>query len=114
MSIEKIERDLRAGLDGVTSGPWMAHMDDFTVRFESPFIPEQRKVALCATGDGAGKNAAHIARCSPENIRALLDELSQLREALVTVQGHLNKRPIARIAARAVIRRVLSEREGQE
>ena len=47
-----LEAELLAGLEGVTPGPWVPSV----------------------------ANAAHIARCSPENIRALLDALSAERE----------------------------------
>lgn len=88
-TLEALVAEIEAGLEGVTAGPWAAYMDDFTVRVDDRFIPAQRKIALCATGDGAGKNAAHFARLSPENVRAILEdrrslqgEVERLRKAL--------------------------------
>jgi len=91
MNVEALEAELRSGLEGVTPGPWAAWMDDYTVRVDATFIPDQRKVALCATGDGAGRNAAHIARCSPENIAALLDALESERSARVRLEKALTE-----------------------
>lgn len=69
--IDTLIADFRAGLDGVTPGPWRVHDDP-------------RKWVTANVPDSAWRvnrdaDAAHVARCSPENIQALLDEIERLR-----------------------------------
>ncbi|RTM07458.1 MAG: hypothetical protein EKK31_11910 [Hyphomicrobiales bacterium] len=91
--LTEIEQQLREKMDGVTPGPWRMHVPDRgycsnLVLTDAPdFAPDEkyRWRHLIADFDDCQRgevNAAFIALCSPENIRALLDELSRLREAL--------------------------------
>jgi hypothetical protein len=75
--------ELRAGLDGVTPGPWAcfykSKYDEWHVS-----VPAHGHTAMktplfidgCPTGE---KDASHIARCSPDNIRILLDHIASLQ-----------------------------------
>lgn len=85
---ELIER-LRAGLDGVTPGPW--EIDDLAERRVASFPVRAHGKSIAAVWARArggavtaatifeGKrNAAHIALCSPDNICALLDRIASL------------------------------------
>lgn len=96
--VEGLVAELEAGLEGVTPGPWAAYMDDYTVRVDESFIPAQRKIALCATGDGAGKNAAHLARCSPDNIRKLIASLRSLAAKCTELEAERSRLRCALIA----------------
>jgi hypothetical protein len=62
--LTKLRAELRAGLDGVTPGSWC----------ESNHIILSENL-LCLGSGTYKRDAVHIARCSPENIRALLDAL---------------------------------------
>jgi hypothetical protein len=81
--LTKLRAELLAGLDGVTPGPWEV-AEEFRIVFDND---EARGViAECWTYDSPYEDlhakAAHIARCSPENIRALLEALDDAeREA---------------------------------
>lgn len=95
--IDRIIAELREGLEGVTPGPWSnngkfeprgmgpSHVVDFGHPPKAPFmiIHDSKmfgKSGVCHSDDQSSvKTASHIARCSPENIRLLLDELSRLR-----------------------------------
>lgn len=87
--LTKLRAELRAGLDGVTPGPW----DRNNVDFVPHVVIARQKITF-----GSYADAAHIARCSPENIRALLDAL----DAAVKVadeQCAYNSRAVARADA---------------
>ena len=84
--------EMRAGLEGVTPGPWVALRSDPAEGVNCHWIKAQPSPALrgfskevaCVSGtyyaDGPDVcDAAHIARCSPANIAALLDEIERLR-----------------------------------
>lgn len=90
--IERIERALREGLEGVTPGPWdfmaITPGDGFQyaavilgseVTHGRPVIADIPPRTAHGTHEA---NAAHIARCSAENIRVLLDEIDRLRSLL--------------------------------
>lgn len=80
--------ELKAGLIGVTpAGPWAAYMDRYEVRKAANFIGDQEIVAMCATGRGAGKRAAHIARCSPDKMAALLTRLDAAEALMLDLRS---------------------------
>ncbi|TGU44659.1 hypothetical protein EN788_22350 [Mesorhizobium sp. M2D.F.Ca.ET.145.01.1.1] len=97
--LEKIEAELRAGLEGVTPGPWyqtgapwfrsgdgvLAGSPDGNIAYliadcDNFAVPREEYDGPFPLGD-QDADAAHIARCDPDTIRLLLDELSRLREA---------------------------------
>ena len=98
--------EMLAGLEGVTPGPWyigqlgtqkMEHVVDFGPPPKSPFMvvrpgtPAKPAMGgftgfsaggvVHADDDSSPANAAHIARCDPDTIRALLTELQSFRAA---------------------------------
>lgn len=88
----KLEDELRAGLEGVTPGPWVARSPgDFLGIYAG-------KIELFAMGLAPApdwpesetretlQTAHHIARCSPDNILALLDSISALRTRAETAE----------------------------
>ena len=80
MTPEELEA-IEARANKATEGPWAAHMDDFTVRVDASYIPAQRKIALCATGDNANCNTTFIA-AARQDIPDLIAEVRRLREEL--------------------------------
>lgn len=75
--------DLKAGLGGVTPGPWAIH-DDGCALAVTPFNRNAPLIAeMIEQGDATDRgmwgseyqNAAHLARCSPDKIAALLARL---------------------------------------
>lgn len=86
-SAEQIAKELRAGMEGVTLGPWKQHLVDDTTVISTR---RARTDEIChTTPEGYGidadvdfhtdteqceRNAAHIARCSPDHLTILLDE----------------------------------------
>lgn len=72
VDIEKLCAELRAGLESVTPGPWIAETDPDEIG-ENADIVDAMGIIVATTYI---RNAAHIARCSPDNIRALLDALN--------------------------------------
>lgn len=97
--------ELREGLEGVTPGPWqtgrlgdidLSHVVDFGAPPRAPFMIMRPASAygVCHADDSSSpKNAAHVARCSPDFISALLARLdaqeSALREAREIVSATL-------------------------
>lgn len=95
--------ELRKGLEGVTPGPWWSdsergdQFDAYAVYFEPKYL-DGKPSSICDTHNAGAieleqedgrpwdeqgrKNMAHIARCSPEVIRALLDRDEALIKAL--------------------------------
>lgn len=89
--IERIERELREGLEGVTRGPWLRESaeDDGTIFIVADDLGGLVGAALPwpteAISGGSERveaNAAHMARCDPDTIRALLDELARRAEII--------------------------------
>lgn len=100
LSDEKLS-EMLAGLEGVTPGPWqigrlgtedMPHVVDFGPPPKSPYmivrpgspakggyIGHSAGGVAHADDDSSPANAAHIARCDPDTIRALILELQSLR-----------------------------------
>ncbi|TPM53231.1 hypothetical protein FJ959_22120 [Mesorhizobium sp. B2-2-4] len=99
MTIERIEKELRDGLDKVTPGPWFAlgpkgsescgggTIATTPTYQDQAFAPlaDIRSWSAGITQEEANRNAAHIARCSPDNIRDLLSEIERLREDVLAV-----------------------------
>ena len=89
IDVEKLRADLRAGLEGVTPGPWRVVQnlgrEIVSTRWHPAFKSPLEVVALDeALNLGAyvyieREDADHIARCSPDNIAALLDDLATAR-----------------------------------
>jgi len=83
---ERIVSELRAGLEGVTPGPWQVgswrDMIYSTAGGAWKWICRVKRNEDEATDTNQDViDAAHIARCDPDTIRLLLDELSRSREA---------------------------------
>ncbi|TPM89826.1 FliJ family protein [Mesorhizobium sp. B2-1-3A] len=102
MSDDLIER-LRAGLVGVTPGPWSAvQMDMINKDLDRPCVVGPSDIVvgndgICEpdryndrmfTEDAA--NMRHIANCSPDNIRTLLDALAAKDTALSDATGRID------------------------
>ncbi len=72
-----LEKELRDGLEGVTPGPWRANEGIEYPRGQQYYYITDGCSNLADDVDMA--DAAHIARCSPENIAALLDRIEAIR-----------------------------------
>lgn len=95
VDIAKLCAEMRAGLEGVTPGPWQRFRSDPAEGVNCHWIRAQPSPALrgfskeiayvegtyYADGENE-KNADHIARCSPDNIAALLDALDEVETRL--------------------------------
>jgi hypothetical protein len=79
-AIEAIEK----AMEGVTVEEWIVNGDRFSVETDATFIPDQKVIALCATGDGAMARALYIAACSPVAMREVL-ALARQAEALTGI-----------------------------
>lgn len=75
---------IKARADKAAAGPWAVYMDDYTVRVDQSFIPDQIKVALCATGNNVVNNASFIAhaRADIPALIAALEAAERERDAL--------------------------------
>jgi hypothetical protein len=92
MGTEELERELRAGLEGVTPGPWVHYcaplrhgmnvINEIQCGERAPVVSWSGFDDSFRSKARHKKNATHIARCSPENIRALLDTIASLRTKL--------------------------------
>jgi hypothetical protein len=71
MSIDKMIGELRAGLEGVTEGPW-----SFDGNCGGYVADAEARIARAY----AAADAAHIARCSADSIRTILDALAATQE----------------------------------
>lgn len=91
--IDALLTDMREGLEGVTPGPWMTEsVERYGEERGCAYIVGEEQQGLIGaalswptemdSGDFSrtAANARHIARCSPENLRALLDEIDKLRK----------------------------------
>lgn len=79
---DKLIEELLTGLEGVTPGPWTWGMKYVCRREDSKYTrlfgtPNDEQAL---EGSQWETDAAHIARCSPDNIRALLDTITSLKE----------------------------------
>ncbi len=90
---DKLAAEMLAGLEGVTPGPW-TWGSKYVCRLDGT---RYERLFQTSTGENEGGdsqwelNAAHIARCSPDNIRTLLEERSA-REATISALEAENKR----------------------
>ena len=80
--------ELRAGLEGVTPGPWrsvggiLEDDDEGNSRFFVRPVKSEGWQVVQTFGPHGSANAAHIARCSPDNIAKLLDHIAALAAQL--------------------------------
>lgn len=108
-AIDALVAEMRAGLEGVTPGPWSVFIDDsgdqwtgWPLSINCDTIDDKTVVRpggqwpyewdAKTSQHEACKNAAHIARCSPDNIRALLDHVDALQaqvERLTAINANL-------------------------
>ncbi len=77
--LTKLRAELRAGLGGVTPGPWQFvphYFSNGDIKRRSVCVERSKYDWIDLIADLNNEaDAAHIARCSPENVRALLDAL---------------------------------------
>lgn len=102
-AIERLRAELEAGLEGVTQGPWEVfegcswrrigtknalvngewrREDDCAVLAPTKSQYDGHPDLTCSRGNDLHANLEHVARCSPDNIRLLLSELSRLTREL--------------------------------
>lgn len=91
--------ELEAGLEGVTPGPWVyspeRHTHDSPIHRDVPLPLYNDGTPMTYYGPHLGgvvgssewiwlteADGKHIARCDPDTIRALIDEIKSLRAAL--------------------------------
>jgi hypothetical protein len=118
--LTEIEQALRDGLDATSRGTWQ---EGAGWVFIDPIDPEHnpthalRNLLRDVSDDELQANVKHIVAAQPENIRAILDELSRLRGALVDIRIELihgEGDTYERITTcKEIVERALSEREGQ-
>jgi hypothetical protein len=72
-------REMLAGLDGVTPGPWQAEWPDHEQEGEerprfvaSAVTTVDDLSAVCTLNEASEADAAHIARCDPDTMREIL------------------------------------------
>lgn len=136
MSIEKIEQALRISLESATGGEWWFWNEAGQGASSGEpiaWLQGLRRLVKDHSTGFAIEDAAYIVAAQPENIRALLDELSRLREALKPFAAAAEKFDAAAAHFGAPLQpdtyvphtaftygelraaaRVLSERKGQE
>lgn len=94
--------EIRAGLDGVTPGPWRVcetHEGEIIGRPSWPCrrhgVDGEWRVAIADELDGAtfeqDANAAHIARLDPQTVAAILSRLDKAEAGLDALAKHLLK-----------------------
>jgi hypothetical protein len=105
-NINALIAEMRAGMQGVTPGPWAYEPHGDTGQYGVGVIvppdidaaqlsgyqddPENIVSESVAVDVDGPLNAAHIARCSPCNISALLDEIERLRADNTRLQTAVN------------------------
>lgn len=92
--------NIRAALAmGATPGPWQAEGGEIwaarPIRFNAttagtPLVARTERHPCTEGGFPWEANAALIAACDPDTIRALLEERDALREALAKAEGRTN------------------------
>lgn len=93
--IDTLIAKMRAGLEGVTPGPWHYFPHEHS-NYAGPgtdaFMSNEEDVQVIdcnwasATEEG-DRTYKHIARCSPDNIAALLDEIEKLRAQMERLEA---------------------------
>jgi hypothetical protein len=93
VDVTKLRAELRAGLDGVTPGPWewdgFHYQELWQVGTYTAVFGWDAEQGMSLAYENKEANAAHIARCSPENIRALLDALDDAERGLTETKRKL-------------------------
>lgn len=79
----RLVEEMRAGLHGVTPGPWRAEpaasgMCDMQVFAPNPLARSGKRIVAKVAPTKHDEDAHHIARCSPDNISRLLDLIASL------------------------------------
>jgi hypothetical protein len=101
---EKLIAELRGGLEGTTKGTWhqcggmsaayrAIHSPSGYIVFgmaDASTHQELGKPIQAPNWDEQDRNARHIARCSPDNIRALLDRIATLEKALAPFAKYMD------------------------
>ena len=106
-AVDVLAEEMRAGLEGVTPGPWyqtgapwfrsgdgvLAGSPDGNIAYiiadcDNFAAPRDEYDGPFPLGDQE-RDAAHIARCSPENIRALLDDRATLTQENAELRAEL-------------------------
>jgi hypothetical protein len=85
-------------MECVTVEEWIVNGDRFSVETDATFIPDQKVIALCATGDGAMARALYIAACSPNRMREVL-AFARAHEQLAIANGERAKEEYHRAEA---------------
>jgi hypothetical protein len=100
----QIAKELRAGLDGVTPGPWALFRDKGPPRM-SAVMPAMRAGDVCVITETSivdpDRVAAHIARCSPDRLTILLDEFEERGREIERLNAKLNVTLFEKIASDA-------------
>ncbi len=77
-------REIGAGCEGVTPGPWRAEIGEEAARgILAPQKPDGSSMVIAdvySWPEVVADNAAHIARLDPDTVKALVSELLQLRK----------------------------------
>jgi len=97
IDIDKLRKDLRAGLEGVTPEKWFIRTNRHTSTDGRPWGwldaappggPQKEISGVRVTwtqGDASEANARHIALASPQNVAALLDHIDRLEAKAVSL-----------------------------
>jgi len=113
----RLAAEMRAGLEGVTPGPWSATAlttgiganQDADGWETVAAIPCPRSPWGSARHRQWQRDAAHIARCDPSNIRLLLDTIDTLRRERDSITEAFNVGLNRAIATDATVERLKAE-----
>ncbi|RWO57167.1 hypothetical protein [Mesorhizobium sp.] len=91
--------ELWAGLDGVTPGPWdvmtcntvRAIDGDMAIPIFDARMPWKKHRHTTTAVKQEWHNARHVARCSPDNIRILLDRIATLEESALKAEAERDR-----------------------
>lgn len=93
--LAELKKALRDGLTDATPGPWESPDIDgyISVQRAGRVLADVRflrfDVPLSVGAAEVCANARHIARCSPDNIRLLLDHIEELEKALADLRARM-------------------------